>query len=241
MTTVRKPLTNGAGIQAWVVGCTSSYVGGTIASRLAEHGIAVCGHHDYERTRPTRMPASAELVVVVHDVCGREASNSAIEQAREAGVPYVVIERKWASARGHLTQAGYPPLAEDQVRPAPAKIRAPVPPSADCVYAAASTPAVEAAPAPPTPAPEAPTMAANTTPSPMKTVPTPPRAAPPAPAPLPTAQNFGDPGAWRDAAFDEALALFRGEMERLGVQSATVTKDRLSTRRVTIIVEESEG
>lgn len=227
---MRKPLANGAGIQAWVVGGTPSYVGGTIGSRLAEHGIAVCGHHNYERSRPTRMPASAELVVVLHDVCSREVANSAADQARAAGVPCVVIERKWASSVGHLTQAGYPPIAEDQVRPAPAKVRAPVPPSADRVYAAASTPAVEAAPAPPTPVPESTTMAANT---PISMKPPPPRAATPVPA--------GDPGAWRDIAFDEALLAFRLEMERLGVQSATVTKDRLSTRRVAIIVEESEG
>lgn len=84
-------------------------------------------------------------------------------------------------------------------------------------------------------APYAPTMAVTVpaVPPPPRQPTTPPRAATPAPA--------GDPGAWRDIAFDEALLAFRLEMERLGVQSATVTKDRLSTRRVAIIVEESEG
>jgi hypothetical protein len=105
-----------------IVGGEGSFVHGIFAEKLSEVGIDVGGHWDWTMRRPPQVvPKGCKGVVVLHDMVGHHLSEAAKVAASTAGVPYVLVPRKFSAALPKLQAAG---LAKVQAEVAPLEVDA---------------------------------------------------------------------------------------------------------------------
>ena len=96
-----------------IVGGEGAFVHGIFAEKLSEVGIGVGGHWDWTVRRPPNIvPKGCKGVVVLHDMVGHHLSEAAKVAASTAGVPYVLVPRKFSAALPMLQAAGLAKVAK---------------------------------------------------------------------------------------------------------------------------------
>jgi hypothetical protein len=94
-------------MQVLIVGGEHAFVHGTLASKLEGVGVSIGSHWDWTMRRPPQVvPKGCKGVVVLHDMVGHHLSGAAKDAASVAGVPYVLVPRKFSAALPILQRAG---------------------------------------------------------------------------------------------------------------------------------------
>jgi len=111
--------------RAYVIGGELKFVKGTLARRLAAHGISVDWTFDWDQSRQQlgSLPNGCTLVLCLKDMIGHRMRDPAHKLAKKAGIPAYDIQRKWCQAAQTLLSAGviesvHPEDIEDDDMPA---------------------------------------------------------------------------------------------------------------------------
>lgn len=111
--------------QVYVVGGADSLIKGNFGRKLSDSGLEVIGFHTGTKNHFTGLPAATESLIVIKDICSHGLSEQAVAAAKERGIPFAVVQRKWALALPILRVHGLvPPAATGTKKPNPSDVRA---------------------------------------------------------------------------------------------------------------------
>lgn len=84
--------------RAYIAGGPSRFVSGHFSERLAELGVEVAGHFDYERRKPPENLPDCDFVIFLTGMISHSFASAIDNQARANSIPVVLTSHKWATA-----------------------------------------------------------------------------------------------------------------------------------------------